>query len=138
MFYLVVIDFAYAHVDLIVIRIDSNLLNQDLLRDKVDYRLTQIFIYFTVSASLLVLSKLPASLTNKGFFAKQLTNVGVNFKDVLSFYSSFYLIFGFVLLLLLAFMYGSIYVKYVIPFHYTMLATIPIYLIYRANKNGTN
>ena len=135
MFYLVVIDFAYAHVDLIVIRIDSSLLNQDLLRDKVDYRLTQIFIYFTVSATLLVLSKLPASFINKFFFAKRLTSVGVYFKDVLSFYSSFYLIFGFVLLLLLAFIYGSIYFKYVIPFHYAMLVLMPAYLVYKAHKS---
>jgi hypothetical protein len=135
MFYLVVIDFAYAHVDLIVIRIDSSLLNQDLLRDKVDYRLTQIFIYFTVSATLLVLSKLPASFINKVFFAKRLTNVGVYFKDVLSFYSSFYLIFGFVLLLFLAFIYGSIYFKYVIPFHYAMLVLMPAYLVYKAHKS---
>jgi hypothetical protein len=137
-FYLVVIDFAYAQVDLIVIKIDSNLANQDLLRDKVDYRLTQIFIYFTVSATLLVLSKLPIVFFDKALFTKRLTNVGVNFKDVLSFYSSFYLIFGLVLTLMLAFIYESTYVKFVIPFHYAMLALIPIYLIYQVIKKAKN
>jgi hypothetical protein len=134
LFYLVVIDFAYAHVDLIVIKIDSNLANQDLLRDKVDYRLNQIFIYFTVSATLLILSKLPIIFFDKAFFTKRLTNVGVNFKDVLSFYSSFYLIFGLVLTLMLASIYESTYFKFVIPFHYTMLALIPVYLIYQSDK----
>ncbi len=136
-FYLLIIDFVYWHTDLTV-RLDGPITSEDCVREKVDYRLTQILIYFIVSANLLLLSKLPSSFINKIFFAKRLANVGINFIRILNFYSNFYLIFGFVLVLLLAFIKTSLYAQYIIPFHYLMLATIPIYLIYKANKDGAN
>ena len=135
-FYLVVIDFSYAHADLIVIKIDHPITNEDCIRDRVDYRLTQILMYFVVGATLLILSKLPNKFVNAIFFTNSLTSAGITFKEVLKFYSSFYIIFGFALLLLLAFIYGSVYAKFVIPFHYAMLALLPIYIIFRAPKNA--
>lgn len=138
LFYLLVIDYSYAHADLIVIKIDHPITNEDCIRDKVDYRLTQILIYFVVSANLLVISKLPTKFINAIFFTDRLVSSGIEFKELLKFYSSFYLIFGFSLILLLAFIYGSVYAKYVIPFHYTMLALLPIFIIYRAKKNANN
>ena len=136
MFYLVAIDYAYSHVDLIVIKIDYPITNEDCIRDRVDYRLTQILIYFVVSANLLILSKLPTKFMNTIFFTKRLISLGIDFSRVLNFYSTFYLLFGFILVLLLAFIYGSLYAKYVIPFHYLMLAIMPIYLIYKSDGNA--
>ncbi len=137
-FYIVAIDFAYSHVDLIVIKIDGPITDEECVRDRVDYRLTQILIFFTLSASLLVLSKLPTKLINKLFLTKRLTALNINFVSTLNFYSSFYLIFGFTLLILLAFIYGNIYSRFVTPFHSLMLFLIPILIIYRANKNANN
>ena len=134
LFYLVAIDYAYSHIDLIVIKIDHNITNDDCIRDRVDYRLTQILIYFIVSANLLILSKLPTKFVNAIFLTKRLSSDGIDFVKVLNFYSMFYLVFGFVLILLLAFINVTLYAKYVIPFHYAMLALIPIYLIYQVNK----
>ena len=132
LFYLLVIDFVYWHTDLTV-KADGFIKDEECQREFVDYRLTQILVYFIVSANLLILSKLPTKFINAIFFAKRLASVGIDFVKVLNFYSMFYLVFGFVLVLLLAFIKGTLYVKYVIPFHYLMLAIIPIYLIYQAN-----
>ncbi len=135
MFYLLVIDFVYWHTDLTV-KADGFIKDEECQREFVDYRLTQILVYFIVSANLLILSKLPAKFINTIFFTKRLKSLGIDFVRVLNFYSTFYLVFGFVLVLLLAFIKGTLYVKYVIPFHYLMLAIIPIYLIYQANNKA--
>lgn len=135
LFYLLVIDFVYWHTDLTV-KADGFIKDDECQREFVDYRLTQILVYFIVSANLLILSKLPTKLINAIFFAKRFTSIGIDFVKVLNFYSTFYLVFGFVLVLLLAFIKGTLYVKYVIPFHYLMLAIIPIYLIFQANKKA--
>ena len=133
-FYMVVIDYVYWSTDLTV-QADVFITDDTCQREFVDYRLTQILIYFIVSANLLILSKLPTKFINVMFFTKRLTNLGIDFAKVLNFYSTFYLLFGFVLVLLLAFIYGTLYAKYVIPFHYFMLAIIPIYLIYKLDNN---
>jgi hypothetical protein len=134
---MVVIDYVYWSTDLTV-QAGVFITDDKCQREFVDYRLTQVLIYFLVSANLLLLSKLPSTFINKIFFTKQLANVGIDFARILNFYSSFYLIFGFVLVIFLAFIKANIYAHHIIPFHYLMLATIPIYLIYRANKNGAN
>lgn len=137
MFYLIVIDRIYWKTGL-TIQPNEFITNEKFQKEFVDYRLTQILIYFIVSANLLFLSKLPSSFINKTFFTKRLTADGINFLQVLNFYSNFYLIFGFVLALLLAFIKTNFYAHYTIPLHYLMLAIIPIYLIYKANRDGTN
>jgi hypothetical protein len=135
LFYLLVIDFVYWHTDL-TIKADEFIKDDECQREFVDYRLTQILIYFIVSANLLILSKLPTKFINTIFFTKNLTSIGIDFINVLNFYSAFYLLFGFALVLLLAFIKSTLYVSYVISFHYVMLFLIPIYLIYQAFKKA--
>lgn len=134
-FYLLVIDYVYWRTGL-TIQPNEVITNEHLQKEFVDYRLTQILIYFIVSTNLLILSKLPTKFINTIFFTKNLTSLGIDFINALNFYSTFYLLFGFALVLLLAFIKSTLYVSYVIPFHYVMLFLIPIYLIYQAFKKA--
>ena len=137
LFYLLVIDFVYWHTSLVVPSFGSNdvLRGDDVVRTSVDYRLTQILMYFIVSANLLILSKLPTKFINSIFFTKRLASVGIDFMNVLGFYSAFYSILGFVLVMLLAFIKTSLYTHLMQPFHYLMAFLIPIYLIYKVEKS---
>ncbi len=134
LFYMVVIDYVYWSTDLTV-QVGVFITDNACQREFVDYRLTQILIYFIVSANLLILSKLPTKFVSTIFLTKRITSLGIDFARVLNLYSTFYLVFGFALVLLLAFIKGTLYAKYVIPFHYSMLVIMPIYLIYKLDGN---